>query len=106
MPDQRQLSPRRAAPAPSLAVRPRSVPRHLRRSLAYFLRATAVAISAIRALLVPLPRSRPDLSGDAAVDTANRHDARRGGAVLFHGAHAGGRRCPLARAREDDGGRQ
>ena len=60
----------------------------------------------IRALLVPLRRSRPDLSGDAAVDTANRDDARRGGAVLFHGAHARVRRCPPARVRQDDGGRR
>ena len=83
MPDQRQLSPRRAGAVSPLAVRPRGVPRHIRCSLARFLRAAVVAIDAIRAFLVPLRRSCPDLSGDAAVDTAKRDDARRGGAVLL-----------------------
>src|SRR5580704_10534844 len=106
MPDQRQLSPRRVGPVSPLAVRSRSVPRHIRCSLAYFLRAAVVAIDAIRALLVPIRRSRSDLSGDAAMDTANRDDAWRGGAVLLHGANARGRRCPLAHIRKDDGGRQ
>ena len=60
----------------------------------------------IRALLVPLRRSRADLSGDAALDPANRDDARRGGVVLLHCAHACGRRCPPARDRQDGGARR
>ena len=63
-------------------------------------------LTQIRDLLVPLRRSRPDLSGDAALDPANRDDARRGGVVLLHGAHACGRRCLLARDRQDGGGRR
>ena len=66
--------------------------------LAHFLRSAVVATREIRDHLVSVQRSRSDLSGDAALDTATCDDARHGGVVLLHAAHARGRFCPFALA--------